>query len=625
MGSEWQFQADQADEDEGLKNAGIETFRDAPYSGIARECGQNSLDAAAVADGSASRVLLRFSSREVATSSVPGHGSLREVMKQCLAAADKRNDEKEREFFRRAQGLLAASSIEILQIGDTGTVGLQGPAERGSPFHALVKSSGVSNKADNSSGGSFGIGKNAAYAISALRTVFYSTIYNKDQFLAQGKTILVSHSDAQGNPRKATGYWGEEGFKPVCDPSAVPNWLALDQQGTTVTAVGFTGSETWRHQVAESLIRNFFAAIHRETIAFDVDGQIAINAASLGTLFDDEQIRAAAEAGGYLEDLSFSRDLYRCLQSEDAIEVIQHFDHLGTVRLRLLVQEGLPKRVAILRNGMYITDNLQHFGDKLARFRLQRDFVAVLEPVDAPTSAVIRELENPRHDELSHERIEDRKRQSQVRSAFCKPKLITWLREAIKNETTSPPENTIVLDEMNQFFASPATAESMPNSESSDADPERPKLTPVDVRKKTRGPAQGGSDGGGGGAKRNRSDGGRTSGDREGEGKGGRGKRGGGAIRISCLRNQVSDASRRVRKFTFTPEEGARVVVEVLATGMSDTVALPVRALDGQFVQGRGPVLEVRQGVRVSHEIELFMDYDGPVELTLVRVEEEVA
>src|SRR5690606_8522240 len=101
-----------------------------------------------------------------------------------------------------------------------------------------------------------------------------------------------------------------------------------------------------------------------------------------------------------------------------------------------------------------------------------RDFVAVLEPVDAATSAVIRELENPRHDELSHERVEDRKRQSQVRAAFRK--LISWLRDVIKSETTTPPEDTIVLEEMNQFFASPSAAESMPNSENSDADPERP-------------------------------------------------------------------------------------------------------------------------------------------------------
>lgn len=620
---EWRFQPNLADEDEGLANAGIETFRDAPYSGIARECGQNSLDAASVVDGSASQVLLRFSSREVATSSVPGQDSLRHAMERCLAAANIRDDDKERDFFRRAKRLLTAPSIEILQIGDTGTVGLRGPAERGKPFHALVKSSGVSNKADNSSGGSFGIGKNAAYAISALRTVFYSTIYDQDQFLAQGKTILVSHSDAQGNPLKATGYWGADGFKPVRDRSEVPSWLDLDQQGTTVTAIGFVGTETWRHQVAESLVRNFFAAINRETIAFDVDGQIKIGAASLEELFEDESVRSAAESGGHLDDLRFSRDLYKCLQSKDAIQVEEHFEHLGRVRLRLLVQDGLPKRIAILRNGMYITDNLQHFGDKFARFALQRDFVAVLEPVDSATSAVIRELENPRHDELSHERIEDRKRQSQVRSAFRK--LIAWLRDVIKSKTTTPPENTIVLDEMNQFFASPSTAESMANSENSDADPERPKLTPVDVKKKTRGPALGGSDGGGGGTKRNRDDGGRTSGDREGGGKGGRGRRGAGAIQITGLRNQVSDSNRRIRKFAFTPKEDARVVVEVLATGMSDTVPLSVRTFDGQMVKGRGPTLEVRKDERISHEIELFLDYEGPVELALIRVEEDAA
>src|SRR5690606_19411660 len=112
----WVFPRNDADEDEGLANAGIETFRDAPYSGIARECGQNSLDAVAVVDGSASRVLLRFSSRKVATSSVPGQDSLRQVMEQCLLAANTRDDDKERDFFRRAKQLLAAPSIDILQI-----------------------------------------------------------------------------------------------------------------------------------------------------------------------------------------------------------------------------------------------------------------------------------------------------------------------------------------------------------------------------------------------------------------------------------------------------------------------------------------------------------------------------
>jgi hypothetical protein len=40
------FLPNDADELEGLGDAGIETYKDNPYASIARECGQNSNDAA---------------------------------------------------------------------------------------------------------------------------------------------------------------------------------------------------------------------------------------------------------------------------------------------------------------------------------------------------------------------------------------------------------------------------------------------------------------------------------------------------------------------------------------------------------------------------------------------------
>src|SRR5699024_4683563 len=160
-----------------------------------------------------------------------------------------------------ARRIASATEIDLLHVIDEGTTGLIGPCEPGTPYHALIKAKGVSKKGDDTSGGSFGIGKNAAYAVSALRSVFYSAVYEdssgNNQFLAQAKAILVSHSKGPGQEHSATGYWGEaENYMPATNVSGLPEWLQRTEPGTTVTALGFLSEEQWDWRIAESLVRN---------------------------------------------------------------------------------------------------------------------------------------------------------------------------------------------------------------------------------------------------------------------------------------------------------------------------------------------------------------------------------
>ena len=222
----WKFLRNEAGEDEGLADAGIETFRDAPFAGLARECGQNSIDAARRSgpDGNVERVIIRFWKETVPTETVPDIAGFRATIDACLSRARNRRDDKEIQFFERARRIASATEIDLLHVIDEGTTGLIGPCEPGTPYHALIKAKGVSKKGDDTSGGSFGIGKNAAYAVSALRSVFYSTVYEdssgNNQFLAQAKAILVSHSKGPGQEHSATGYWGEaENYMPAREPS----------------------------------------------------------------------------------------------------------------------------------------------------------------------------------------------------------------------------------------------------------------------------------------------------------------------------------------------------------------------------------------------------------------------
>ena len=211
-----QFLSNESEEDEGLGHAGIETYRSKPYAGAARETGQNSRDAA-----DTTPVRLSFDVLDVPADEVPALESLRETVQRCLREANGDNREKEKAFFAHATTLLNAGTIKVLRISDQNTKGARGPAAtKGTPFYSLTRANGVSAKDREDSGGSYGIGKNAAFAVSDLRTVFYSTVYlddqtKTDQFLALGKSVLVSHHNEEGRPYRQIGYWGLPEFRAI--------------------------------------------------------------------------------------------------------------------------------------------------------------------------------------------------------------------------------------------------------------------------------------------------------------------------------------------------------------------------------------------------------------------------
>src|SRR5699024_4809332 len=236
----WQFPTNDSKEEEGLADAGIETFRSTPLTSIARESSQNSIDAA-----EENKVKVIYRLKNIARKDIPNINELASSLNACLQKATSRSLSNEKIFFEKALETIKKETIPVLLVEDYGTTGLRGPAEPGNPFHALVRASGISQKSSEGAGGSFGIGKNAAFAISDIRTVFYSTFYHSNQketHLVQGKSILVSRDEPVNGvtkPLRAKGYWGESGYEPVTSPMDIPNWLLRTQQGTTVASLGF--------------------------------------------------------------------------------------------------------------------------------------------------------------------------------------------------------------------------------------------------------------------------------------------------------------------------------------------------------------------------------------------------
>ncbi|MCZ0954705.1 MAG: hypothetical protein OXQ89_09955 [Rhodospirillaceae bacterium] len=618
------FLSNEAGEKEGLGDAGIETFRDTPYVSCAREAGQNSRDAV-----NQLPVGMTFDIRRLEHHEFPSHPELTEAIEACRAEV---SQDRETAFFANAVEIINKPSIPVLEIADSNTTGLTGPPDdHGTPFHSLVKSSGVTVKSDAAAGGSFGIGKNASFAVSDLHTVFYSSVYENPEtrdeaFAAQGKVKLVSHTGSEGQLRRATGYWGDpDGFRAVTERSLVPDWMGRDVVGTSIFCMGFRESEDWAERITYSLVSNFFCAVHRQEMVFAVnDGEISVNHNTLEHLLEREDVRRAAQNTGHLADLEFARQLYRCLVSENAEEeVLELGSGLGRIRVRILVAEGMPRRIGFIRNGMLITDNLRHFGQPLARFPGSRDFVALVEPEDTGAGVLLKQLENPAHDGFSAERIPDPARRSKATAAMSR--LGREIRETIRGATSVRHEGAVVLDELGRYFAEPGQAEAEPDSAAED-DPE--KYTYSSHRRRRQRPRAptpaGGQEGGhsGTGTGSGEENGGGT-GTGFGTGSGGRGTRGvRDTVRLRDVRNRIrtGDSGMPVsRELYFTPGKGGPIEITVQATGVNVADRLGVVGTDTGDTGSGLLLIDVAEGERCSVTVSFDEPYDGPIELLAVE------
>ncbi|WIW95465.1 hypothetical protein [Altererythrobacter rubellus] len=605
------FLKNEAGEAEGLNDPGIETFRDSPYSSVARETGQNTRDVRA---DTSKPVRMAFRKIDVPTSEFPDIESYRAAVKTCLDLAKRSSDTKELSFFRQARRVLEKDTIAVLEISDYNTHGLRGPCTDGTPFHALVKATGVSAKDMETSGGSFGIGKNAVYAASDLQTAFYSTVYTENgssRFLCQGKTRFRSFVAGDGTAHRSIGYWGDpQGFQPIGDPADVPGWMRRDEVGTSIFSIAMRDANDWEAELIASILMNFFAAIHREDMEFEV-GSETINARTLLYKFDEPRIQRAAERTGNKEDFDFARNLYDCLrEGEDIYSLDFDVAGAGKFKIRLGVKAGLPRRIAFIRNGMFITDSLGSFGDKLQRFPMFREFAAIVEPAGEKESVWLKSLENPRHDQLSPDRLtnpDDREAARTAGRALAKA-----VREQIRSKAKSEAGAETDLDELSEFFANEEKAEP---DEKGDRDPysfKVKKQVRVKKARKTKPPAsnQSGDRGGGSQEGENEETGGRGgTGAGEGDGTGGSGKR---SVRVAMPllnpRTLIPDSSNLAKRIIkFTPEKSGPALLQFEALGLNRSEPLSVK--DGQ------PSVVCEAGKRMEVEVEFDAAYTGPIEI----------
>lgn len=159
--AEWYFPTNGGGQIRGLADAGIETFKGQKNSSLAREICQNSLDAAA---DLSKPVIVNFTLKEIKPEQIPGYTEYKKVLRECRDFWAHNSTAKN--FFDNAITKIE-TPCNVLIVSDENTTGLVNPFDANSfeGWNTLTKISGGANKFGGSGLGSYGIGKNAPFAM----------------------------------------------------------------------------------------------------------------------------------------------------------------------------------------------------------------------------------------------------------------------------------------------------------------------------------------------------------------------------------------------------------------------------------------------------------------------------
>jgi uncharacterized membrane protein YgcG len=373
----WTFAKNDGGRETGFSDAGVETFKGNIDKYLAREVLQNSLDAR-YDPNKPVRVVFRL--RKLKKSEIPDLNRLRTTFSRC---AEFFQDEKKAVvFFRRAESLAGEYEIQALEVGDFNTTGVRGgDLDRTKEWYKLIRCAGSSSKGGGE-GGSFGIGKNAPFAASRLRTVLYSTKTVDGEHAFQGVATLVSHNHPEGGIAQPTGFLGAEKGMSVRKPGDIPKPFRRSECGIDIFVLGFRPGPDWEDDLTYSVLDNFWPAIEFGDIEVQV-GDRQISKATLPDLLEK-----------FSEKEDFTAHLYyQAFKNPSLPPIKQDLPILGECTVYLLAgsAEAMLKKVAMIRKtGMKIFEKV---------FRSIVPYCGVFICRNDKGNRVLREMEPPKHDE----------------------------------------------------------------------------------------------------------------------------------------------------------------------------------------------------------------------------------
>lgn len=375
---------------DGINHAGMETFRAEKEKATAKETIQNDLDAHCADSGEPVKVIINL--EYLTKKGFPGYKEHIKTLNLCEESITNihGNNEKTRKFIEKAKKVFNKDYIPFLVISDYNTTGLIGAdSENGGVFCKLTKGAGSSNKTGQA-GGSYGIGKNAPFILSDIRSVFYSSKDINGVYGFQGVSRWISHKNENGQLTQGTGYYGvKENKMPIVNECEIYNFFKREETGTSIFIPGFNGDENWKQKMIIAVIDSFFVAVMEKKLVVEID-DIIIDNSTIGNIIKDIKKSKKNWITAYY---------YEAMTSDDKKHFTIDIDGMGDVELFVLKGDQHSSKVAMIRgNGIKITDK---------RFRLPLKYYGVMIARGKQINEFLRECEPPAHDDWKGELYED--------------------------------------------------------------------------------------------------------------------------------------------------------------------------------------------------------------------------
>lgn len=442
----WRFPPLSGGTKQGFTNNDIEAFKgEELIDNLAREICQNSLDAKNEKVDGPVRVV--FELKQIRTDSYDVFSGYSKCLKGCREfwSTGGTIDAKLGAFLTEAENTLKKTYVNILVASDYNTKGLCGNHDLdniSTPWEALTGADGISVKADDNSGGSYGIGKNAPFACSSLSMVFYNTFDFEANRAFIGVGRIATLFNESHKPTQRVG-------KYQCNDESAEQWFPIyaenentfrdlfvrEEYGTDVIITGFNETDNWIENIAKAVLKNFFIAIAEKKLVVELKDGDRIIRIDDSTIAD--QIKEYTNSD--FQQMEKTRQLYVAYSAPDIKQNITIMGEENAVEIYVKTERSFARTIANFRS----TGMLVGFGSR----RLFQHYAAVLIVRGSKLGELLRDCEPPRHNRWDYKLLKgevnkDKRKQAKESLDSIESELLSLLRsqfETPAGESTDAP------------------------------------------------------------------------------------------------------------------------------------------------------------------------------------------
>jgi len=391
----WNFW-DEGPQDIGRNNALQITFRGNAYYSIVRESIQNSMDVWDKKSFPDQPVKVEFSKFRLNKKDFPGFFAIKDHLESIKAYF---TDKDTKELIDGMLKIVNEKYIDCLKISDYNTLGMQYTEDDpNSDFYKFLRAQGVTRGSESGTGGSFGFGKGAYFAMSLLKTVLVSTMDCHGKKYFEGSCHLMTH---RMNDRRlgAVGYYDNKRGFPICDPDEIPTTLVRDKQGTDISIIGLSYDENYVEKMVKSVLNSFWLAIYNKKLEVTIEG-ILIKKESLDLLmeqyFPEDLTDRSKDQNSELANPKSYYYAVRYFNQARKDSEFKMFEkqllNLGKCQLYVYRKDGLSNKTMHVRS-----PNMLIY--KKPNQNILKGYSAVFVCENEWGNNLLRQMENPQHNE----------------------------------------------------------------------------------------------------------------------------------------------------------------------------------------------------------------------------------